>query len=228
MRPQSSLNVAALLKSVSLFANLGDSTLALVARVCHPRDIPKGKFVFCQGDPADAAFIISSGLISIILGAPDGRELVINEMRAGDCFGELGLLTGGSRTASAMARERSQLIVIPRDEFLRQMQAQPELMQSLLATTAERLRASSERESALAFLDVPARLTRILLELDRRASKDGFVTISQEELAQRIGATRQTTAKILGRWRRKGWIITGRGKIVVLNHAALKQVMDEA
>ncbi len=226
MRPQPSSDIAALLRGVPLFAGLSDSTLALVARVCHRRAIPKAKYIFCQDDPADAAYIVSSGAVSIILCTADGRELVINEMRPGDCFGELALLTGGLRTASAIARDHCELLVIPRDEFLNQVQAQPRFMQHLLTTMAERLRASSERESALAFLDMPARLVRVLLELDREASEDGFVTISQEELAQRIGATRQTTAKILGGWRRMGWIITGRGKIVVLNRAALKKTAE--
>ncbi len=226
MPSPSSFDIAALLRGVPLFADLSDPALALVGRVCRRRDVPKGTFLFCQNDAADAAYIVYTGAINIILGTSDGRELVINEMHPGDCFGELALVTGGLRTASAMAKEHCELIVIPRDEFLNQVQAQPKLMKHLLVTMAERLSASSERESALAFLDVPARLVRILLELDHQASKDGFVTISQEELAQRVGATRQTTAKILGRWRRKDWIITGRGKIVVLNRAALKKTAE--
>ncbi len=213
------------LQGVPLFADLDDSTLAVLARVSHIKQVSKGAVLFSQNDCGEAAYIVRSGVISIILCTADGRELVINEMRAGDCFGELALLTGAPRSATAITALPSELIVIPRQEFLTELERQPKLLQHLMAILAERLRASSERESALAFLDAPARLARVLLELVHAASKEGYVTISQEELAQRIGATRQTTAKILGQWRRKGWIVTGRGRIVVLDRNAMKKTI---
>jgi CRP-like cAMP-binding protein len=212
---------------VPLFADLNDSALNLLARVSRLRQLSKGYVLFSQGDPGDAAFIVRSGCISILLSTPEGRELVINEMRPGDCFGELALLTGQPRSAGAVAREASEVVVIPRQEFLAEVEAEPRLMMHLLGTIAQRLRLGSERESALAFLDAPARLARILLQLDREASAEGFVTISQEEIAQRIGVARQTAAKTLGQWRRAGWIVTGRGKIVLLNRAALRRRAQE-
>jgi CRP-like cAMP-binding protein len=93
---------------------------------------------------------------------------------------------------------------------------------------AQRLRSSAERESALAFEDAPARLASTLLKLDYENRALGYMTISQEELAQHIGITRQTAAKILGKWRRAGWIITGRGKIVALDRAALRRCAAQA
>ncbi len=223
MRSQPSLDLNVFVKSVSLFTDLDPEALAVLVRVCRKIAVPKGKFLFCQNDPADAAYLVHSGAISIILGTPDGRELVINEMHAGDCFGELALLTGGLRSASAMARESSQLVVIPRDEFLSAVQNQPKLLRHLIETIGQRLRASTERESAFAFLDAPARLARTLLDLDRAARAGGAITASQEDLSLRTGIARQTAAKILGQWRRKGWIITGRGRIVVLDRPALRK-----
>ncbi len=215
------------LKCVPLFADLNDSALNALARVSRVRTLPKGYILFSKDDPGEAAYVVRSGCISILLTTPDGRELVINEMRAGDCFGELALLTGQSRSAGAVAREPSEVVVIPREEFLAEVEAEPKLMRHLLGTIAQRLRLGTEREGALAFLDAPARLARILLQLDREASAEGFVTVSQEEIAQRIGVARQTAAKILGQWRRAGWIITGRGKIVLLNRAALRRRAQE-
>ena len=89
------------------------------------------------------------------------------------------------------------------------------------------MRGSSERESALAFLDAQARLARLLLQLEQEAPEKGYVTISQEELAQRTGQTRQTVAKALGRWRRAGWLITGRGHIMLLKRSAFAQLEQE-
>ena len=146
--------------------------------------------------------------------------MVISEMQAGDCFGELSALTGQPRSTGAVASEDSEVIVLPGADFLAALEAEPALMRRVLDMTARRLHASTQLEQALAFLDAPARLARFLLQLDRRVG-EGYVTISQEELAQRVGLTRQTVAKTLGRWRRAGWLVTGRGKVVLLDRAAL-------
>ena len=219
-------SIGEFLGSLPLFAGLSSTRLAALAQECHFRRAPRGCYLFFQGDPADALYVVRSGSFAIVLSSPDGRELVINEMRYGDCFGELGLLTGHSRSTAAVARAPgdSEVLVIPRDPFLMLLEAEPLLARCLLETIAQRLRDSSEREGALAFLDAQARLARVLLGLDDQASERGYVTISQEELAQRTGLTRQTVAKALGRWRRRGWLITGRGHIMLLNRAQLQQL----
>ena len=225
---RSSPDLVPFLRDVPLFAGLTDQALASLAQASRMRQVPKGKTLFNQLDPAEAFYVVRSGRIAILLDSADGRELVINEMRTGDCFGELALLTGQPRSTSAMAREASEVIAISRETFLATIESEPKLMRHVLESTARRLSASSERESALAFLEAPARLARVLLEMDRQASADGFITVSQEELAQRVGLTRQTAAKTLGQWRRAGWIITGRGKIVLLNRAGLRRQVEES
>ncbi len=224
--PRSSLNL--LLRGVPLFACASEAMLTALANASHIWRVPKGKTLFSQTDAAEAVYVVHSGCIALLLSTPDGRELIINEVRPGDCFGELAMLTGQSRSTSAVAREASEVIAISREAFSAALESEPRLMRQVLETTAQRLRVSSERESALAFLDAAARLARILLQLDRQASADGFVTISQEELAQHVGLTRQTVAKILGQWRRAGWVITGRGRIVLLNRAALRRRAEES
>jgi len=196
--------------------------------------VPRGSYLFFQGDPADALYVVRSGSVAILLSSPDGRELVINEMRPGDCFGELAPLTGLPRSAGAVARVDSDVLAIPSAAFRAVLDSEPSprageaetgsLARRLLETLARRLQESTIREGAMAFLDAEARLARILLKLDEQASERGYVTISQEELAQRAGLTRQTVAKALGRWRRRGWLVTGRGHIVVFNHGALQQL----
>ncbi len=224
--PEGRVSVGEFLSSLPLFAGLSRSRLDALARECYFRRVSRGSYLFFQDDPADALYVVHSGSFAILLSSPDGRELVINEMRPGDCFGELGVLTGQSRSTSAMARgpEEGEVLVIPRGAFLAVLNEEPLLSRRLLETTARRLRNSSEREGALAFLDAQARLARVLLALDEEVSDRGYVTISQEELAQRTGLARQTVAKALGRWRRKGWLITGRGHIMLLNRAQLRQL----
>jgi CRP/FNR family transcriptional regulator, cyclic AMP receptor protein len=212
-----------LLRHIPLFHGMDDAALQFFARVAHLKRVPRHSYLFYQDDDGDAAYVIRSGEIAVLLTTADGRELVINELRTGECLGELALLTNTPRSASAIAQQDTEVIRLPRAEFLAELERQPKLMRQILEVTAQRLRASAERERALAFLDAPARLARVLIELDR-ASDKGFVTLSQDALAQHIGVARQTTAKILGQWRRAGWILTGRGKLVILDRAALKRI----
>ena len=227
MRDTESALLVSRLRSTSLFSSVDDPALAKLAAVSRLRRLNKGQTLFNQGDPADAFYLVYSGCIHLLLDSANGRELVINEMRTGDGFGELGLITGLPRSTSAVAREDSVVMVIPRRDFMAVMETQPGVARSLLQTTAARLGSSSEREGALAFLNAPSRLARVLLLLDRQASAEGYITLSQEELARRVGLARQTVASLMGKWRRSGWIVTGRGKIVLLNRAALRRQAQE-
>lgn len=220
------LDVRRSLQRAPLLEGLSDHVISEFSGGSWIRAVDKGEILFQQVDPARAVYLVQSGCITIYLSTPDGRELVINEMVPGDCFGELSLITGQSRSTSAMAREYSRLIVIPNDVFQSGLDKEPELLTRILMTTASRLRVSSERESALAFLDSSARIARVLLNLDQQAGENGTVTITQEELAQHVGLTRQTVAKTLGGWRGRGWVETGRGKIIILDDQALLRISE--
>lgn len=212
------------LDRLPLFSGLGDADFSAFADQGNLVNYKKGEFIFFQGDPSEKFYIVRSGTISILLASSDGREMVINEIRSGDFFGELGLLTKKTRSTTAVARIDSDLLEFSGFAFLELVDNEPSMTRRMLEITANRLRTSSERESALAFLDAQARLVRLLLQLDKQELEKGYVTISQGELAMRTGLTRQTVAKALGRWRRAGWLITGRGRILVLNHAAFNQL----
>ena len=214
------------LHSHPLFDGLSQGNLEQVARASRFRHVPKGAFLFFQFDQAEAFYLVRKGTIAIQLENLDGRELVINEMRAGDCFGELGLLIEQTHSTSASAMEDSIVLVIPRLTFLSVLKQEPLLTMRLLEITAQRLQDSSRREEALAFHDAQQRLAGLLLALDAAASEKGYLSLSQEELAQRAGLTRQTVAAILGRWRRSGWLLTGRGHIMVLNRRELNLLLS--
>ena len=212
------------LASIPLFSKLSESFSLLLARECRFKHLKKGGILFFQSDPSEEAYIVYAGNISIILNSLDGREMVINEMHSGDLFGELGILTNKPRSTSAFARTDSKLLVIPRQAFLSVVEADNQLALRMLEITANRLRVSGIREGALAFMDAQARLAKFLLELEEQEQDKGYVTISQEELAHHTGLIRQTVAKALGKWRRAGWLITGRGRILILSRKALEDV----
>jgi CRP/FNR family transcriptional regulator len=117
--------------------------------------------------------------------------------------------------------------MIPEQSFLGVIDNEPQLALRMLEVTASRLQMSSEREGALAFMDAQARLARLLLELEKQEKDTGYITISQDELAHRTGLIRQTVAKALGKWRRRGLLLTGRGRIVLLDYKALKELENK-
>lgn len=226
-RAENSETLLPFLKRVPLFAGLSETDLLVFACVCRLERVPKGYILFQRGDAASAAYLVRSGAIAILVSTLDGRELVVNELRAGDCFGELALLTGKPRSATAMAIEPSEFLLLPRAELMAQLEREPRVMRHLLESLAERLAATTERESELAFLDAPARLARTLLALEKAATPPEEIRISHDELARRIGATRQTVTKVLGRWRRAGWIASRRHRVVLRDRRALQERADD-
>ena len=211
-----------------LLSALDEPSLQSLAQSAHLRRLRPGERLFNQGDRGEAVYIVCAGRLAVVLDTPDGRELVINELRTGDFCGELALLDGQTHTASAVGRAPGYVAAIPSARFLALLDSQPRLMRRLLEILVERLRASTERESALAFLTAPARLARLMLhELEPGAPGVPLVAVSQDDLALRVGVTRQTVAKILGGWRRAGWIITGRGRIMLVDLSALRRLANE-
>jgi CRP-like cAMP-binding protein len=217
-------DILSFLGSVPLLAKISESSARALAQASSFQQVNKGEILFLQSDPCEAAYIVKTGNISIVLHSADGREMIINEMRSGDVFGELGILTRRPRSTSAVAQTSGEILIIPRQAFLKILDDEPQLARLMLEITASRLQMSGKRESALAFLDAQARLARLLLELEELEQDKGYVTISQEELAHHTGLIRQTVAKVLGKWRRSGWLITGRGRILILNRKALQDL----
>lgn len=221
---EAEFEVLKLLAGIPVFSKLSEASLKALAREARLKHAEKGEILFFQSDPSDAAYVVRSGNVSIVLNSFDGREMVINEMHCGDLFGELGILTGHPRSTSAIVHTKSDLLVLPAPVFLQIIESDPQFALRMLEITAGRLQLSGKRESALAFLDAQARLARLLLELEEQEQEKGYVTASQDELAHHTGLTRQTVAKVLGKWRRSGWLITGRGRILILNRKALQDL----
>lgn len=219
------------LSCVPLLKTASSTNLLELARVSRRRKMQRGDFLFLQGDPAHSAFVVCTGWIVIALNSADGRELAITEMRDGDLFGENALISHTPRSTSAIAQTTTELLEIPRAAFLALLDNEPHLVRRMLEIAVARLAASNHRESALAFLNAPARLARVLREMDeadRQAADKGYITLSQEELAQRTGLTRQTVARFLGDWRRNGWLLTGRGRIMLLKRTELRRIEEQS
>jgi CRP-like cAMP-binding protein len=220
--------VSEALGSLKLFSGISARSMRALAERCRLESIDKGEILFFQTDAAEAAYVLRSGRISLLLNNADGRFLVLDDMRPGEVFGELGVLTCKPRSASALARADSEVLVIPRATFLKLLDEEPRIARRVLEITAGRLQRSTEREQSLAFMNAQARLARYVLALDERDGERGYITTSQEDLASGTGLIRQTVAKALGTWRRVGWLKTSRGRITILNRRALEAVEQGA
>jgi CRP/FNR family transcriptional regulator, cyclic AMP receptor protein len=229
--PQARVSPADLLsflKQVPLLAELDDATLTELAHVCRVERVAKDAVIFSRGDPTEAVYIIRSGTVAEYAGGPNELEIVIKERREGDFFGEMGILLGEPYLVTTVTMRASELVVIPRDEFMRLIRSQPSITQYLLGIFARRLKISGEQLTAYAFLDAPARLAYMLLRLESDEGGSGSITVSQEDLAQRCGLARQTVARILGEWRQADWIMTRRGSIRIVDRTSLTAVMSES
>jgi CRP-like cAMP-binding protein len=215
----------------SLFRGLPRETRARIAALATRRQYEEGVVIFMRGDPGDSLCGVATGRVRISASGPGGKEVFLNIMEPGDAFGEIALLDGSPRTATATAMARTELIVIPRDAFWRLLQSQPQLAAHLIQLLCKRVRWTAELMEDTALLSVPARLAKRLLSLASslgREVQDGTkLTLSQVELARFLGLSRQITNQHLQTWRAKSWISLGRGSITIEDPGALERVVRE-
>jgi CRP/FNR family cyclic AMP-dependent transcriptional regulator len=216
-----------MLQGSPLFRGLPPATLERIAALATQKSYRRGEIVFSAGDVGDSLFGVVSGRIRISTGNADGREIFLNIMEPGDSFGEIALLDGGTRTATATATEAAELVSIRREPLFELLAREPKTALELLRLCGERLRWTSGLLEDWSFLDAPARLAKRLLSLGELHGEDSaggrVVRISQEELANFLGVSRQAVNEQLQDWKARGWVSLGRGTVTVRDAAALKR-----
>lgn len=209
-----------------LFRGLPPPSFERVAALATQRHYREGEVVCTQGEPGDALYAVVNGRVRIGTGTADGREIFLNIMEPGDTFGEIALLDGGTRTASAVAMTAAELVVLRREHLFALLQKEPQVALEMLRLCGERLRWTSGLLEDAALLDAPARLAKRLLSLAQlhgERSGDGLtLRISQEDLASFLGVTRQAVNQQLQAWKAEGWVALGRGSVTVLDERALR------
>lgn len=222
----------AILGSIELFGELTPEELATVSSLAKVQAFATRSAVVTQGDPADALFAIIRGRLKVVACGPDGRDTVLGIMAEGEVFGEIALLDGGTRSATVTAIEPCELLVIERSRFLELLHQSSPIAVKLLVVLSKRLRRLSQRSEDAAFLDVPTRLARSLLDLatrfgERRVpSKDICITIklSQQELGDLIGATRESINKHLSDWTRQGFLRAQAGRMIIADLDSVRRL----
>ena len=220
-----------LLAQVGLFADLTTAELVGLASLMRPRPYAKDEVIYLRGDPGTAFYVIASGKVKIALTSPDGKELILRRLARGGFHGELALLDDEPRSADAIATDASVLLVLQRDAFRQFLADHPTIATKLLSTVSQYLRRNAELIQDATFLDVPARLARILLELasqpgDSELPPPGAIIpdrMKQGELASLVGATRESINKWLGSFEKQGLLSYDKGQITLLRPSGLKQ-----
>lgn len=221
------LDKMALLQRHPLFGELGVEFLKRLAACATTRRYKRGATIFDKGDPGIGLFAVHDGTVKISVPSADGREAVFNLVREGEIFGEIALLDGQPRTAAAVAMTDCELMVIERRDFLPVVHEHPGVQQKLIECLCGRIRLQSERLEEAIFLNLPARLAKTLLSLLKNAAPeapDGRLKITQREISQMVGMSRESTNKQLRAWTKQKWVRLERGSIVVLAPKALAAV----
>jgi CRP/FNR family transcriptional regulator, cyclic AMP receptor protein len=208
----------------SFFSAASRELRAAIERSATPVSLAAGRVLFEQGEKADTFYILDDGEIEISVLSPGGRKLTLDIMTRGEIFGEIGLFAG-RRTATATAMGPARLRGVRRGDLLAAIRSEPELAQQFIELLCERLRAVSEKLEERSFQALPTRLASRLLHLrDKVGNEAGVIPVSQAELADFAGATREAVAKTLAVWRGQGWVALTRGAVQVVDGAALEVV----
>jgi CRP-like cAMP-binding protein len=216
------------LSSIPFFGGLDPEALERLAAGMRQRRFRRGEVIFHLGDPGDALFIIVGGEVKISLPSETGDEAILATLRTGDVFGELALLDGAPRSASATALTPTETVVLPRDRFRELIATEAGVRDALLASIAGELRRLTTHVEELHFLDITGRLAARLVRLAQEGGTpagDGAIrlrtNLTQADLAAMVGCTRQSVNKLLGQFTDDGLLRLERDGIVVTNMAGL-------
>ncbi|HWQ14299.1 MAG TPA: Crp/Fnr family transcriptional regulator [Roseiflexaceae bacterium] len=216
-----------LVRSVPAFASLSDGELSALALSVGSQTFERGETIFHQGSAGSVLYIVVSGQVRIYTTSESGQELSVGIMRAGDFFGELAVLDGNPRSASAQAMCRTVTLTLDRAAFLQAIGACPSVAAAILGMMTTRLRQSTIYAEQLAGLTAAQRVVRQLIALAARSGVPETGTtridlrLTQDDLASLSGTTRETVNRVLATLRDRGLIRVERARISILNIARL-------
>ncbi len=220
-----------MLADTALFGDLGAGAITEIADRAVSRRYRKGSVIFVQGEPGERCFVIATGTVKISAYHADGREAVLAVLGPGDVLGELALFEQSPRSADAAALEDCELLSIDAKSLNEAILAHPEIAIALLNVLGVRLRQSNEAFQDIAFFDVPGRLARRLADLADAHGVDVSegtlidIALSQESLAQMVGATRESVNKALALFKRRGLVARNGRRYIVSD---VKKLRDRA
>jgi CRP/FNR family cyclic AMP-dependent transcriptional regulator len=226
-----------LISGTPLFAGLDSSVIELLAGGAVRRSFPKGQTIFREGDVGESLYVVAEGLVKVSVSSADGAELALTTLRPPDAFGELPLIDGGPRSASAVAVVDTTLLALDRRTLLEVIGHRPDGLDGLLRSVGGVLRRLTEQAGDLVFLDLHGRVAKLLLRL---ADADGRrpdepvtldLNLTQTDLAEMVGGSRQSVNAILHSFERRGLVRLHGREIVIVSSRDLARragISDQA
>ena len=217
------INDENVVRKAPLFSALDDAASATLRESMRAEKVSKGNTLFKEGDAGDRLFVVVEGKLKLGTTSTDGRENLLTILGPGDMFGELSLFDPGPRTATATAVTDARLLSLSNDKVIGWVTQHPNVSLQLLGRLSQRLRRSNEVLADLVFSDVPGRVAKAIMDLGTRfgVTKDDGLHVNhdltQEELAQLVGASRETVNKALADFAGRGWVRLEPRAFVVLD-----------
>jgi len=220
----------AFLSGHPMFSDIERGALVQLCQYAKTRKFRKGAVVFSKGDPGDRLLAVMSGTVKIGISAASGRSTIFNLVGAGELIGEIAFLDGSPRTADAVANSACEILSFDKRDFQPFMESQPALLLKFIDLLCRRLRWVSQHVEQIGLPDLQTRLARTLIRLGARdpaAAANGKVAVTQQELSEMIGMSRESINRQLRAWVAQGWLRLGHGHVIVLDHAALQATAAE-
>jgi CRP/FNR family transcriptional regulator, cyclic AMP receptor protein len=226
-RPSS--NKLSVLRKHPYFAGLAPEAFEQLFRYAKPLVLKRGATICSKGDPGTSLFAVISGTIKISVSSPDGRNAILNLIGPGEVFGEISVLDGQPRSADATANTNCEIFVIDRRDFLPFVRSQPTLAMKFIELLCAKLRWTSDQVEQVILQDLPGRLASALLGLTEKRKlepESRTIAITQQEISEMVGMTRESINKQLRAWAARSWVRLEHGAIVVLDADSLRELAE--
>ena len=211
------------------FADLEPDAFDQLCRYAKHTTLKRGATIASKGDPGTSLFAVISGTVKISVSSPDGRNAILNLIGPGEIFGEVAVLDGLSRSADVIANTKCELFIIDRRDFIPFVGSQPALAMKFIELLCAKLRWTSDQVESVILQDLPGRLASALLRLTEKhkAAQGGrSIAITQQEISEMVGMTRESINKQLRAWATRGWVRLEHGAIVVLKPEELQTLVE--
>ena len=215
-----------LLERCALFSSLYEKARREITGHAVSRSFSAGDSIFRLGDQGDSMMAVVVGTVRISRPTVRGREIILADLRSGEIFGEIALLDGGPRSADARALTNCQLMVLTRRDVLAFLETHPAASMKLMEMLCARIRRSDERMADIAFFNLPVRLAKILLSYQPPSRGAMKLSLSQSELAEMAGGTREKVNRCLRDWQRQGVLELKNRWTIILKPQALRDLLD--
>jgi CRP-like cAMP-binding protein len=217
-----------ILEKCVLFGSLDEKARNKIATYAEPRNFSAGETICRLGDSGDSMMAVVVGTVRISLPTVRGREIILADLGPGEIFGEIALLDGRPRSANAMALTNCQLMILSRRDVLPFLESNPSACLKLMEILCARIRRSDERMSDIAFFNLPVRLAKILLTYQPQGRGATKLSLSQSELAEMAGGTREKVNRCLRDWQRQGVLELKNRWTIILKPEALREIVEQA